>query len=37
LPPLPEGVEEMMIGVWMLQPGEDEIVARRLMEVFRTI
>jgi L-seryl-tRNA(Ser) seleniumtransferase len=34
LPPLPPGVEEMMIGVWMLQPGEAEIVARRLHETF---
>ena len=34
LPPAPAGVEEMMIGVWMLQPGEAEIVARRLGEVF---
>jgi len=23
------------VGVWMLQPGEDEIVARRLEEVLR--
>ncbi|MEP7338025.1 MAG: selenocysteine synthase, partial [Acidobacteriota bacterium] len=34
LPPPPRGVEEMMIGVWMLQPGEAEIVARRLRETF---
>jgi L-seryl-tRNA(Ser) seleniumtransferase len=34
LPPPPTGVEEMMIGVWMMQPGEAEIVARRLREVF---
>ncbi len=34
LPTPPEGVEEMMIGVWMLQPGEAEIVARRLHETF---
>jgi D-glucosaminate-6-phosphate ammonia-lyase len=27
-------VEEMMIGVWPLQPGEVEVVARRLREVF---
>jgi D-glucosaminate-6-phosphate ammonia-lyase len=26
--------EEMMIGVWPLQPGEVEVVARRLREVF---
>lgn len=34
LPPAPEGIEEMMIGVWMLQPGEAEIVAQRLHETF---
>ncbi|MDQ3012504.1 MAG: selenocysteine synthase [Acidobacteriota bacterium] len=34
LPPPPEGVEEMIIGVWMLQPGEDAIVARRLNYLF---
>ncbi len=37
LPPAPDGVEEMMIGVWMLQPGEAEIVARRLREVFTSV
>jgi hypothetical protein len=24
------------VGVWMLQPGEDKIVARRLREVLRS-
>jgi L-seryl-tRNA(Ser) seleniumtransferase len=37
LPPLPDGVEEMMIGVWMMQPGEAEIVAQRLREVLNSI
>jgi D-glucosaminate-6-phosphate ammonia-lyase len=37
LPPLPPGVEEMMIGVWMMQPGEDQIVAHRLRQVFSTV
>ncbi|MFN0121647.1 MAG: selenocysteine synthase [Blastocatellia bacterium] len=31
---LPPGYEEMLIGVWMLQHGEAEVVARRLREVF---
>lgn len=26
--------EEMMINVWMLQPGEERVVARRLKEIF---
>lgn len=34
LPPPPPGVEEMMIGVWMLQPGEAEVVALRLHDTF---
>lgn len=37
LPMPPEGIEEMMIGVWMLQPGEAEIVARRLRETFSAV
>ena len=37
LPPPPPGVEEMMIGVWMLQPGEAEIVARRLRDTFSAV
>jgi D-glucosaminate-6-phosphate ammonia-lyase len=32
--PSNSSVEEMMIGVWPLQPGEAEVVARRLREVF---
>jgi D-glucosaminate-6-phosphate ammonia-lyase len=32
--PSNSAVEEMMIGVWPLQPGEVEVVARRLREVF---
>lgn len=27
--------EEMTVGVWMLQPGEERIVARRLREIFK--
>ncbi|HZS10183.1 MAG TPA: aminotransferase class V-fold PLP-dependent enzyme [Blastocatellia bacterium] len=30
-------VEEMMIGVWSLQPGEVDIVARRLREIFHAV
>ena len=26
--------DELLIGVWMMEPGEDKIVARRLREVF---
>ena len=26
--------DELLVGVWMMQPGEDKIVARRLKEVF---
>jgi len=26
--------DELLVGVWMMQPGEDKIVARRLREVF---
>lgn len=37
LPPPPPGVEEMMIGVWMLQPGEAEFVARRLRDTFSAV
>ncbi|HVW73013.1 MAG TPA: aminotransferase class V-fold PLP-dependent enzyme [Rhizomicrobium sp.] len=32
---LPGGEDTILIGVWMLQPGEDMIVARRLREVLR--
>jgi L-seryl-tRNA(Ser) seleniumtransferase len=32
---LPGGSNVIVVGVWMLQPGEDEIVARRLQEVLR--
>jgi len=32
---LPGGSNVIVVGVWMLQPGEDEIVARRLEEVLR--
>ena len=34
-PSTPSTAEEMIIGVWMLQPGEDQIVARRLREIFK--
>ena len=30
------GSNVIVVGVWMLQPGEDEIVARRLQEVLRS-
>jgi L-seryl-tRNA(Ser) seleniumtransferase len=30
---LPGGNNVIVVGVWMLQPGEDQIVARRLQEV----
>jgi L-seryl-tRNA(Ser) seleniumtransferase len=30
---LPGGEDTILVGVWMLQPGEDLIVARRLREV----
>jgi len=30
---LPGGEDTIVVGVWMLQPGEDEIVGRRLHEV----
>jgi uncharacterized pyridoxal phosphate-dependent enzyme len=32
---LPGGANVIIVGVWMLQPGEDEIVGRRLQEVLR--
>ncbi len=32
---LPGGSNTIVVGVWMLQPGEDMIVARRLREVLR--
>jgi uncharacterized pyridoxal phosphate-dependent enzyme len=32
---LPGGSNVIVVGVWMLQPGEDEVVARRLQEVLR--
>ena len=34
-PYAPTTPDEMTIGVWMLQPGEDRIVARRLREIFK--
>jgi len=34
-PSTPSTPEVMTIGVWMLQPGEDRIVARRLREIFK--
>jgi L-seryl-tRNA(Ser) seleniumtransferase len=33
---LPGGNNVIVVGVWMLQPGEDQIVARRLQEVLRS-
>jgi L-seryl-tRNA(Ser) seleniumtransferase len=35
LPGLPSGENTIVVGVWMLQPDEDMIVARRLREVLR--
>ncbi|HEV2493646.1 MAG TPA: aminotransferase class V-fold PLP-dependent enzyme [Terriglobia bacterium] len=32
---LPQGASTIVVGVWMLQPGEDMVVARRLREVLR--
>jgi L-seryl-tRNA(Ser) seleniumtransferase len=32
---LPGGEDTIVVGVWMLQPGEDLVVARRLREVLR--
>ena len=29
--------QEITIGVWQMQPGETEIVARRLHEIFRSV
>jgi L-seryl-tRNA(Ser) seleniumtransferase len=34
-PYAPAAPDEITIGVWMLQPGEDRIVARRLREIFK--
>lgn len=30
---IPKDADKIVVGVWMLEPGEDEIVARRLREV----
>ena len=35
MPGLPSGENTIVVGVWMLQPDEDMIVARRLREVLR--
>jgi L-seryl-tRNA(Ser) seleniumtransferase len=35
MPDLPSGENTIVVGVWMLQPNEDVIVARRLREVLR--
>ena len=32
---LPQGPNTIVVGVWMLQPGEDKVVARRLREVLQ--
>ncbi|MBA3439403.1 MAG: aminotransferase class V-fold PLP-dependent enzyme [Pyrinomonadaceae bacterium] len=34
-PATPATPDEIIINVWMLQPGEDQIVARRLREIFK--
>ena len=33
---LPGGPNTIVVGVWMLQPGEEKIVARRLRELLKT-
>jgi L-seryl-tRNA(Ser) seleniumtransferase len=33
---LPGGPNTIVVGVWMLQPGEDQVVAQRLHEVLRS-
>ena len=33
---LPGGPNTIVVGVWMLQPGEDIVVAERLREVLRS-
>ena len=33
---LPGGANTIVVGVWMMQPGEDSIVAKRLREVLQT-
>ena len=33
---LPGGANTIVVGVWMMQPGEDLIVAKRLREVLQT-
>jgi L-seryl-tRNA(Ser) seleniumtransferase len=33
---LPGGENTIIVGVWMLQPGEDLIVGRRLREVLQS-
>lgn len=33
---IPSDANTLVVGVWMLQPGEDEIVGRRIREVFRS-
>jgi len=32
---LPGGPNTIVVGVWMMQPGEDVIVAKRLREVLQ--
>jgi hypothetical protein len=32
---LPGGSNTIIVGVWMLEPGEDAIVAERLYEVLK--
>ena len=34
--PTPGGNDRIVIGVWMMQPGEDKIVARRLKEILKS-
>jgi L-seryl-tRNA(Ser) seleniumtransferase len=33
---LPSGADKIIVGVWMMQPGEDVVVARRLREVLQS-
>jgi len=33
---VPGGREQLVVGVWMLEPGQDRIVARRIREILRS-
>jgi L-seryl-tRNA(Ser) seleniumtransferase len=34
--PTPSGPDRLVIGVWMMQPGDDKVVAKRLKEILKT-